>query len=274
MLPTFNSVVANLPTKAVNTLLHVSDTEVGFLHWLPENKEIVGYSHIAYTTVSEIQEYLATHFSQSIAWQNALLKGYVVFDVSENSIVPNSLYNPSNNQNILSLMFGVDGNAEVMADANKYLDAMIVYRAGKDVLKTINEQMPTASVQHAISVELNDSALQGDFVQCLVMNKKIKYSIVKNGKLVVVNYVAYQTPIDVCYALLRACEFAQVDVQDVEVRLVGLIDVNSALFDEVKKFFGNCFIDNDKVGDFTIANELAAVPFQYIKNLVNLSQCV
>jgi hypothetical protein len=274
MLPTFNSVVANLPEKAVNTLLYVSDTEVGFLHWLPEIKEIVGYSHIAYTTVSEIKEYLATHFSQSITWQNALLKSYVVFDVSENSIVPNSLFNQSNNENILNLMFGIVSNAEIMADASKYLDAMVVYRFGKDVLKRINEQMPTASVQHAISVELNENALQGDFVQCLVMNKKIKYSIIKNGKLVVVNYVTYQTPMDVCYALLRACEFAQVDVQDIEVRLVGLIDVNSALFDEVKKFFGNCYIDSKSVGDFTVANELAAVPFQYIKNLVNLSQCV
>jgi Protein of unknown function (DUF3822) len=274
MLPTFNSVVANLPEKAVNTLLYVSDTEVGFLDWLPETKEIVGYSHIAYTTVSEIQEYIETHFSQSIARQNALLKGYVVFDVSENSIVPNSLYNPTNNQSILSLMFGVENNAEVMTDANKFLDAMVVYRVGKDVLKTINEQMPTASVQHAMGVELNDSALQGDFVQCLVMNKKIKYSVVKSGKLVVVNYVTYQTPIDVCYTLLRACEFAQVDVQDIEVRLLGLIDVNSALFDEVKKFFGNCYIDSNSVGDFAISNELAAVPFQYIKNLVNLSQCV
>jgi hypothetical protein len=274
MLPTFNSIAQNLPAGEVNVLLYLADTELAILYKHATNSEILGYMQISFSKNNSINEQVKSQLNdlanKSIAWH----KVFLVVDVAEQSLIPSKFYKEETNKAVLELLYSDVGSFQIFSEYITAIDAQNVYRVNTGLVEAIAAALPNAIIQHATSLQINKALLSGTKVFCQILDRKIKYTVVKEDGLVLVNYANYQAPTDVCYALLRACEFAALDVHDVEVQLTGLIDVNSNLYNELQKFFGNIHIDNQPIEEVAISNDLEQVPYQYIKSLINLFTCV
>jgi hypothetical protein len=92
--------------------------------------------------------------------------------------------------------------------------------------------------------------------------------VTKADRLLLLQAYQYATPGDVLYYLLKACHHFLLDQNEVTVRLSGLIDINSSLYNELYQYFINIGFR-----EATWQAPPADLPAHFFTSLNDLARC-
>ncbi|MBI5857424.1 MAG: DUF3822 family protein [Sphingobacteriales bacterium] len=105
----------------------------------------------------------------------------------------------------------------------------------------LNRKFPTAQFRHRYSIAIRNINEAGSKGLLLVDFGTEEFTLLaaKNGRLLLAESYSYSTPEDVLFYLLKCCGQFLFSQKEVQLRLSGLIEKDSALFKEIYQYFIN-----------------------------------
>jgi prolyl oligopeptidase PreP (S9A serine peptidase family) len=198
----------------------------------------------------------------------------VYINMPEAVLIPIHKFNREFAADCLELMHGKNDTSILQTDVlTPEPNVAISYLIPAHVVESINRNMLSVTYSHVYSslvtqVLSKQNASGNMLVQ--FYNSKMIVAIAKQGKLQIVQTFAYTTPEDVVYYLLNSCQQFEINAENVELEISGMIDLDSSLYAEVKKYFQHVTIAN--VPEYLIAaNSLDEFPAHYFTPFYNLA---
>lgn len=208
--------------------------------------------------------------------QQSLLSGdfkkvYIVYSVGESVLMPFSLYNADETDNLLNLIHGdIQSNVSVITDVIDTKEIYNSYRVTTDILNIFKSKFPGAVTRHQYSVLLKQVRKEKDILVIIFYQKTLVLMLIKNGCVHFINNFSYNTTEDVLYILLNTC--AQFEVADIPIEIGGMIEINSHLAREIDKYFsGVGFAKLPSGPDFS--EEITSRPSHYFSHIFEIDSC-
>jgi len=215
--------------------------------------------------------------------QNDFRESVVVYNFSETTLVPGSFYHHDANRDLMDLLFGNLKKGLVLSEKANHADLHTLYRIPAAVHSLLQQKFSAGKYWHMYTLWLASLAQSHNedeqAIHLVFAADKVLAAIFKNGQLQLMQPFHYTTPEDVVYHLLHCCEKLSVSQEDCLLHISGYIDEDSALFNEIKKYFLR--FEFDKVlaeeaitREDTFDNEPTEYPPHYFSYLQKLALCV
>ena len=195
----------------------------------------------------------------------------VSYDFPESTLVPLMDYRQEESGSLLKTLYGINGTSAIVIETIPEWQLYNVYAVPVELRQWINRYFPTASYRHQSSLATRQINRENSNVNLLVDFRTDDFTVtsVRQDKLLLSQYYPYSTPGDVVYYLLKICQQFSLSQQEVQLRLSGLIDKQSALYKELYQYF----IKIDfRDASWNIPD--SEYPNHFFTSLNDLAQCV
>ena len=274
MNTTFKIVPALNNENACNLLLEISESNVavfcystypftaqGFYYFsVTENDKGINFANNLKATL-QAETLHTAHFNQID----------IFYNFADTTLVPTTFFKEAEKDNVASLMFGNKTDSISLHETITELDIENIYAVPNSLLQVMDEIYPTAKKHHSLSKIIQPTV--GTTLLTTIYEKDIRLVLMNKNNLLLAAYFDYNTPEDVCYHMLNACQQNSISAEIVHVILNGMIDTNSNLYKEIYKFFLNINTDilPKKV---LLAEGFDGLSEHYFSPLVKLAKCV
>lgn len=205
-------------------------------------------------------------------------KSYTETKVYANSpfavLIPAGQFNKQIAEDYLSVSFG-EAHRQVMRYDELSADMGIVtaFRLEEEVPEQINRRLIMVEFHHVFS-KMAEHLLQQDNkatdkIKVQFYYKHIIVGVMKNSQLHLVQFFNYQTPEDVLYYLLNICQQLGLHTAQVVLEISGMIDLQSALYNELNKYFAT--IAMEEVNMKNLPQDFHHYPPHYLSPFFNLA---
>jgi hypothetical protein len=227
-------------------------------------------NELAYCTADGWNEgSLVDFFAQSPSIQNSFYNTLVAYDYPQTVLTPSSIYNNEDSQLLLKTMFGSLTGSTIISELIPGWQLYNMYAVPCEIYNWINKKFPAANSRQRHSLLIKKIHATGNAGSLLIDFRTDEFTLlaVKDSKLLLAQCFPYTTPEDIVYYLLKTCDQFSLSQKDVELKISGLIDKNSALYKELYLYF----IDLD----FREAgwNAGSNYPAHFFTSLNDLAQC-
>ena len=198
---------------------------------------------------------------------NTFYKVRVSYDFPESILISSREYKQEDSRLLLDTLYGNRGNALVIAELIPEWQLYNIYAVPKDISDWLGSKFTTAHCRHQYSLSIKNINTADDNGCLNIDFRKDDFTLIasKGNHFLLAQTFEYSTPGDVIYALLKICQQFSFLQQLVQVKLTGLIDIQSYLYKELYQYFYNVsFRDaNWQAGNqfpahfFTLLNDLA-----------------
>jgi hypothetical protein len=167
-------------------------------------------------------------------------------------------------------LFSADGKQ--LYDTVPEWQLMNIYYLPLAVYEGVSHLYPQAEYFHAYTppLKIYNGFVAEDQVSVHVGPGEIRVVVRKGGRLELVQTYAYATSLDVVYFLLKICYEFQLPQGDVLLILSGLVAEDSALYRDLRQYFGNLHFSKP----VSVGLDDTAHPQHYFASLYNLAACV
>ncbi len=262
-------ILEDLVAENTNLYFELSEKSIAYFFKDKESNEIKGFS-VYHSSKKEI----ADAFQEVLEANTTLKKNYnktvFSFSLDECLLMPAEYYNAGNNRQALELMYGDVEEGIILTDEIKEKKIYSVYRIPETLHKIVAGHFPDAIFIHQYTVLLKTD-LERDLLKVIFYSNKIVVHLFQNGKTKIIQSYTYKTAEDVVYHLLNITQ--QFNATGMEVRLYGMIEKESALFNELYKYFLNIDFDMQSIPGFSI-NMAGEYPLHYFSYLFSIASCV
>jgi len=153
-----------------------------------------------------------------------------------------------------------------------------IYRISADVDNLFAEKFSSLKRWHAYSLLLKSYKMfhaKGNpfWMKAVFYEDKMVVIVFKDSKLQMVQTFYYQDRKDVLYYLLNCCKQFELDPEKLILELSGFIDKQSALFNELQKYFLNISFEQIDYS-INVTEELKEYPLHYFSSLLRMAVCV
>ncbi len=250
-------------------------TEQGFIYFFERDKDklIEGLNsfHFKQNTSNDLADGLKKIFSQQPLLSKNFNKVCISYSMPQSVLIPAEFYKPETNENMLNLMHGDVDSTIIFSDKIGNKNIYNVYRVDASVHHAVTSQFPLARLSHQYSLLIRNMADTGNVLQVVFYQEKFVAVLIKEGKLQIIQTYDYITAEDVSYHLLNICK--QFEVRDVQVKLSGMIENDSRLFNEIYKYFLNILFD-DWSDEFTYTIAIREFPSHFFSHQFSIAACV
>ena len=184
-----------------------------------------------------ITDQLAAIFNSTSLLEQNFTKKDIIWSFPEALMVPYEYFNASATKETLELVYGDSGKKEIKTDLVYKHNFHTVYGVPVNLLNIVNNKMPYANNSHLYSLLPDIAANNGTQLLVIFYQKQLIATLVKEGKLQMIQAFAYKTGQDAAYHLLNTCERFEVSAGEIPLQLSGLIDESSNLYNELHKYF-------------------------------------
>lgn len=198
-------------------------------------------------------------------------KRFIFYSLPESVLIPFSLYDSTQNSNVLNLIHGdLPNQSTILADVITGHNLYNNYRVPTPVYNAIQNQFGNIISAHQYSALLKQEAPEKNKLFVIFYTQKIVVSLFKDGKFQLINSFNYRIAEDVSYTLLNICQ--QFEMDNIDLEISGLIEENSALHKEIYKYFANIiFAGYGK--DCNFPKEISNYPSHYFSHIFALDSC-
>jgi hypothetical protein len=180
-------------------------------------------------------------------------------------VVPAFKFNKEIAEDYLQIALGSDNFSTRAYDhISAAQELMLVYRVPNEWMRVLQDRFPTVKFRHTFSKIIEAAFSSCDAVECLFVqfyHQQFILCALQDGKLIIIQTFRFETPDDVSYHLLNTCNQLNFSGKDISVHLSGMIDVNSNLYTEIVKYFGNVQLDTIDVP--LLADQINGFPPHY-----------
>ncbi len=255
----------------------------------------VGQFHVA-LTISNLSGDLVSHFDLYTAKQKidaAFLQSVLtseklegvqfsevifVHNQKEMVLVPSSLYKQELDAVLMDTIHGDLMAYSIAVDDVHQWELHNVFGLSTEMLELVLHQYPQAR-----QVQYMSACLKGIFrtltedvnqwIKLYVLPSCINLVVLKGEQLQIAKSFYYETPEDIIYHLLNVVDKYDLDVSQVTVEVSGLLDLSSATWKELGKYFLN--ISMEKCPSFSGENATNTdLPSHYFTPFLLVPRCV
>lgn len=230
--------VLSINTEKSNLFIEVSKSGISYTLENQSDKAFTGvslYNFDKQNSPLELSAELNFLFTNSSLLNNSFAKITVFFSSPECIQVPKYLYKTEDKRKLIEFVYGDLFEQVLLADEVKGREIVNVYSIPLLLHNTIMEQFPAAQIIHQNTALIRSLPVMGDRLSVLFYPSTILVSLVKRGKLQIIQHFCYQSGEDVAWHLLNIC--AQYGVKGLPLNIGGLIDMKSNLYNELNKYF-------------------------------------
>ena len=218
-------------------------------------------------------------FYQVRALSKILVKSYndtrVYYNVCEAIVMPANKFSTTAADVYLEAIHGNNMNAVVRYDnVNVEASLITVYRIQKPLFNMVNSNLMMVNARHTYSKLLEDvcskgSVSEGTFLDLRFYCGLVVVSVIKSGKLQLIQSYGFQTADDILYYLLSIAKQFQLSTKETQVKVSGIIDCKSPELDYIGKVFNEISL-NTKMPDLDFKKQLSGYPLHYFTPFLNL----
>jgi Protein of unknown function (DUF3822) len=225
---------------------------------------------LAYYTTDEVNgiflnELFATHDRLNSPFYKVL----ICYDYFTSSLIAFKNYKHEDAGVLLNTMFGLNKTSSVISEAIAEWQLYNVYAVPEDVKLWMHQKFPSAKYWHQYTLNIKNSKADGANGHFLLDIRKEDFTLLAsvNNEIVLAQTFQYATPVDVLFYLMNVCRQFGLSQQQVKVDLSGLVDRQSALYNDLHQYF--MFVEF-RDADWKTDNEY---PAHFFTSLNDLSGC-
>jgi len=199
-----------------------------------------------------------------------------MYNFPESQLVPEQYFSAGSGEDLVTLFHGDLTMGIILSEKIEGQSQYNVFRVPGEVHNLLSERFAGSRYQHYYSVWMQCRQQQPSAAQTYIAvtfyPNRMLVAIVIEGQLHLLQSYSYEAAEDVGYYLLNICNQFGLSVQDTPVILAGMIDVSSALYTEIFKYFGQVVLDvfpGEKP-----ATALQDYPDHFFSPLLKLAVCV
>ena len=197
----------------------------------------------------------------------------ISYNFKESLLVPEKFNYTTDNEKVLSLLYDFDSGAFTNHDLITSAKIYNYYRVPESIKEVLSARFPGANIFHSTSLQLEQMHNTNDGLYCIIFHNSFKVFLFKENKLQLVQQFNYVSSEDVVYHLLNVCEQHYISPLEVQLKLTGMIEEDSALYAALYKYFVNITFENDGYDSY-LHDEIRQLPPHFFSHLTALALCV
>jgi len=196
-----------------------------------------------------------------------------VYNFPESQLVPEKYFNENAGKNLIELLHGDFNKGITLNERIEGRPQYNVFRVPAGVHNLLQENFANGQYWHYYSLWIQYAQKQpddrADRLSVMFYPNHILVAAVKDKELHLLQSYEYQAAEDVGYYLLNICGQLQLSPEDTPVILSGMIDISSALYTEIFKYFGRVEME-----EFPGTKPAEDYPAHFFLPLMKLALCV
>ena len=275
MKSSFNILTPVTDTSQCSLLIEVGRQGISYIAYTSDNNCIaLSLFHFeASTTNDQVANYLNEIVTEQPLLQRSFNKVNLVYTFPESLLVPDQYVGINTNKEMLELVYGDASDNVIRTDAIANHNLHNVYQVPRQVDSVIMQLFSTAEHGHFYSLLPGIFKGTGNQLDCIFSTTNITVQLLKEGRLQVIQNFQYKVAEDVVYFLLNVCQRFDVDINNTTVKLHGMIDEESNLYNELNKYFLHQEFGS-LPEQFIYNEEIKKYPVHYFNHLFELAACV
>ena len=268
MDPIFEILPDKLEPEFTNLYCEVSEDSLLYFFQNDSDKVISGLSYFK-LTVENVNSNFAV---KNILDTNQVLrkqfnKVFIAYSFSEMVLVPENMYQEMDEASLIDTLYGEDIERKILMDNVPELEVNNYYSVPLNLHTYIQTHCPEADFKHSVSYLLKQPFSAGTTINVLFYQCKFLCTVWKDGKLLLSNNFRFLSAEDVVYHLLNICK--QLNIPELPSLLIGgMIEKDSALAVEIKKYFNKVEFDNHNA---KLSENLLYFPSHYFSHMFSIA---
>ena len=203
---------------------------------------------------------------------------FLVYNFPESNLVPEKYFSADITRPVTDLIYGNLNGDLVLDEKVPWFEFHNVYRVPSGVHYLMQEKFQSARFWHFYSLQLKCYKMftakeEASYIKAFFYPDKMIVMAFKSGQLQVIQHFTYQDSKDVVYHLLNCCTQLELDKQELVLEISGMIEKNSALYEDLERYFLNIRFDGME-DSIRKTDELIQFPNHFFASLLKMSICV
>ncbi|MDA3953866.1 MAG: DUF3822 family protein [Bacteroidales bacterium] len=245
----------------------------------PVRKKYIAFSHKIFDTDLSFDDYLNT-IEEYLAKNDLLNQEYkiskLIWITNRNTLIPDSYFKPDNLKKYFEFNQKLDDLDEIHFNKLKYIDAYSIFAIPNQIANIFIKQFPGLKFYNQQTPFINRNLFKyhSESIKVFVNINDIFIDIclTKNGKLLLYNNFTYKTDPDIIYYIMYVFKQFDLNPENIELILSGLVDKKSSVYSNLKDFIGQ--VKFDKLSeDFSYSYTFNKNLSHSSTNLFNLQSC-
>lgn len=196
----------------------------------------------------------------------------ICYDWKENILVPAAHFDPEKVGHMLHLVHDTHTGYKIRTDQVKPLGCFNVYAVDERIDEIFNTQFHGASLFHSSSLVLQQLPMEGKMLYCIFFHNCINLFLI-DDRLLFSGQFQFKKPADAAYHLLNCCAQYDIEPSSVQLRLSGMIDAHSTLYNELYKYFLHIEFD-PALKEISTNERVSFYPSHFFSHLTSMISCV
>ena len=233
-------------------------------------KELYALAYYAHDEINS--DALAAIYSGHPELHGSFYCVQVCYDFPDSVLVPVEYHNSEGRRSLLDTMFGGHTASSVMSEAVNSWKLYNVYAVPDGVREWIGRIFPSYKDRHQYTMALE--MMPADSADHLLIDftpSEFSFIVLKENKILIAQTLAYTTPEDILYYLLKTCNQFSLSRGEVQLFISGMIEKESQLYRELYLYFLN--VSFREQAWKMVSNEDSDFPSHFFTSLNDLARC-
>lgn len=168
-------------------------------------------------------------------------EAYVVYNYSDSNLLPEKHFHIELNKPVIELVYGNARKGLLLSEKVYGWDLYNTYRIPREVHSVMQQKFAAGKYWHYYTLLLTgigkEETAPDDEIKMVVAADHFIAAVFRNKELQLMQTWYYQTPEDVSYHLLAVCNRFYIKPEEVILKISGLVDEESNLYQELMKYF-------------------------------------
>ena len=254
-------------------LMEVGDKHVCFGIINRENRQLseAGY-YIAEQEETSLTEYL---YGRHAELQGPFYQTLISYHFPDCIFVPLKYFDPGEAISLLNSLVGKNANELTLSEPVAEWDMQNIYRVTKSLHQSLGKNFATGKFWHTYTVALKNSLSVPEGTRLWADFKPNEFTVLlfRDHIFQLAQIFPYSTPADVLYHLLKICSNFSLQQNEIKIILSGLIEQQSALYEELYKYFLHIEFNRPN-GAIRMDESFYDYPVHYFSSIYKLAACV
>lgn len=279
--PVINIASPGMASVEWNQCRLVIEMSQHYFHYIVVRKDgtvvVLKFYQFTSKSTAETMELLEKILQHDTILKESMEESVIVYNWPENCLVPEKYFHVDLIAELLTLIHGDLNRGVVFSEKVSGWDMYNVFRVPTEMHDLFQRSMAAGKFRHhhSLWLECQQKAINHirDRVYVIFHPNEILVTVIEAQRLQLVQRLEYQTAEDVAYYLLNICERFHISPKDTAVQLSGMIDLKSAMYEELLKYFDIIETATVTSGvDFTM--DFTAFPEHFFSPILNMAVCV
>jgi len=228
---------------------------------------------LAYYTHDEINsDTLSLVYTQHPELHDSFYCVQVCYDHPDSILVPAEYHQEAAQRSLLDTMYGCHVASSVVSEAVNEWKLYNVYAVPEGIREWIGRIYPSFNDRHHYTMTLEQMPKDpADHLLIDFTPAEFSFIVLKENKILIAQTLAYTTPEDILYYLLKTCNQFSLSRGEVQLFISGMIEKESQLYRELYLYFLNVSFREPAWKIFS--NEDNGYPAHFFTSLNDLARC-